>query len=55
MITAEAVETLARAGLIDVGELVEGRDEPVRITDAGRDYLTHHQDSNRHLWKDNDQ
>jgi hypothetical protein len=54
MITAETVETLASAGLIKVGELVEGRNDPAHITEAGRDYLTHHQDRNRHIRKDND-
>lgn len=47
---ADTLHQLAHAGLIDIGELaelVEGHDATVTVTQAGRDYLTHHHTARR--------
>ncbi|MEV1003477.1 hypothetical protein [Nonomuraea sp. NPDC050202] len=49
-VNGSTFHTLEERGFIDVGD---GRTDPVRITQAGRDYLAHHQ--NRIARKDRHQ
>ncbi|TMR90541.1 hypothetical protein [Nonomuraea basaltis] len=47
LVTSDTLATLSHAGFINVGELAEGSGETVTITQAGRDYLTHHHNARR--------
>lgn len=47
--TTDTLDQLSHAGLLNLGdltELAEGHNTIVTVTQAGRDYLTHHQNRN---------